>query len=55
MVDERQVAQLITMLANSYNTQGQGDDRELSSALTNSLFSTEGQVINEIEKTEIFG
>lgn len=46
MVDERQVAQLITMLANSYNPQGQqGDERDLSSALTNSLFSTgEGQV-----------
>lgn len=55
VVDERQVAQVITMLANNYNNnysnksynnaKGQGDDRELSSALTNSLFSSgEGQV-----------
>ena len=46
IVDERQVAQVITMLANNYNnTQGQGDDTELSSTLTTSLFSTgEGQV-----------
>ncbi|CAM9443097.1 unnamed protein product [Choristocarpus tenellus] len=43
MVDERQVAQLITMLANNCRGGG-GEDGELSSALTNSLFSSgEGQ------------
>lgn len=46
MVDERQVAQLITMLANNYNSpKGGGDDGDLSAALTNSLFSAgEGHV-----------
>lgn len=46
MVDERQVAQVINMLANNYNgSKGQGDDADLSPALTNSLFSSgEGQV-----------
>lgn len=48
MVDERQVAQVMTMLANNYNspTKGQGgDDGEVSSALTNSLFAAgEGKV-----------
>lgn len=46
VVDERQVAQVMTMLANNYNSpKGQGDDGELSSALTSSLFSTgEGKV-----------
>lgn len=46
VVDERQVAQVITMLANNYNNaKGQGDEGDLSSALTNSLFSSgEGQV-----------
>lgn len=46
VVDERQVAQLITMLANNYNSpKGGGDDGDLSTALTNSLFSSgEGQV-----------
>ena len=46
MVDERQVAQVMTMLANNYNSpKGQGDDGELSSALTSSLFSAgEGKV-----------
>ncbi|CAM9995344.1 unnamed protein product [Discosporangium mesarthrocarpum] len=42
MVDERQVAKLITMLAVHYK--GGGGDDDLSSALTNSLFSSgEGQ------------
>ena len=51
MVDERQVAQVITMLANNYNTaKGQGDDGDLSSALTSSLFSSgEGQVRQRTE------
>ncbi|CAM9387832.1 unnamed protein product, partial [Sphacelaria rigidula] len=46
VVDERQVAQLITMLANNYNSpKGGGDDGDLSTALTNSLFSSgEGQM-----------
>lgn len=46
VVDERQVAQVMTMLANNYNSvKGQGDDGDLSSALTSSLFSSgEGQV-----------
>lgn len=46
VVDERQVAEVITMLAINYNNpKGQGDDGDLSSALTNSLFApTEGQV-----------
>lgn len=47
VVDERQVAHLITMLANNYNIpKGGGDDGDLSSAMTNSLFSSgEGQVL----------
>lgn len=51
VVDERQVAQVITMLANNYNTaKGQGDDGDLSSALTSSLFSSgEGQVRQRTE------
>lgn len=46
VVDERQIAQVITMLANNYKpSKGQGDEGDLSSALTNSLFSSaEGQV-----------
>lgn len=46
VVDERQVAQVMTMLANNYNSpKGHGDDGELSSALTSSLFSAgEGKV-----------
>lgn len=47
VVDERQVAQVMTMLANNYNSpKGQGgDDGEISSALTSSLFSAgEGKV-----------
>lgn len=51
VVDERQVAQVMTMLANNYNSvngpkgQGDKDDGELSSALTSSLFSAgEGKV-----------
>lgn len=46
IVDERQAAQVITMLATNHNNaKGHGDDGDLSSALTNSLFSSgEGQV-----------
>lgn len=46
-VDEQQVAQLITMLVLNYNGVkgggGPGDDGELSSAITNSLFSSSGE------------
>lgn len=52
MVDERQVAQVMTMLANNYNSpKGQGDDGELSSALTSSLFSAgEGKVCPSVRR-----
>ncbi|CAM9552602.1 unnamed protein product, partial [Ectocarpus sp. 12 AP-2014] len=49
VVDERQVAQVMTMLANNYNSpKGQGDDGEISSALTSSLFSAgEGKMAGD--------